>query len=198
MSMKKTLLAVAATATLLSTQALAQRTTDPVVIQQATFQGSTYFLLSESSWPNAERIAISLGGHIATVESLAENAFIFDAFSPTASALATNGTVAIWIGLNDATAEGTYQWASGASSSYRNWNPGQPENSHADEDYAAIIVRGFGTPGLWHDVVLDTRFNDRTFAVVEVPEPATWILFSAGLCLFGARSLRSNSQRQGV
>ncbi len=153
--------------TLSISEALAQRTSSPTVLQQAAFQGSTYYLLSESSWPDAQGKALTLGGHLATVSSLEEDAFLLDSFSTTVSALAANGIVSLWIGLHDANVEGIYQWVSGSSAPYRNWNPGQPQNGPADEDYVAILVRGYGTPGQWHDAVLDTRYNDRTFGVVE-------------------------------
>lgn len=153
--------------TLSISDALAQRTSSPTVLQQAAFQGSTYYLLSESSWPDAQHAAANLGGHLATVDSLEEDTFLLDSFSATVSSLAADGIVSLWIGLNDANLEGIYQWVSGSSAPYRNWNPGQPQNGPADEDYAAILVKGFGTSGRWHDVVLDTRYNDRTFGVVE-------------------------------
>ena len=41
-----------------------------------------------------------------------------------------------WIGLNDLDNEGTFVWADGTNSSYRNWEAGQPNNleSNGDQD----------------------------------------------------------------
>lgn len=180
MSQMRTKLALAAVASLISGTALAV----PTVIQSASFASSTYHLLSESSWDDAEAAAQALGGHLTTVEDLAENTFLLNTFGPTAQALVTSGLLALWIGLNDATTEGSYQWASGSTSAYTNWLPGQPQNGVADEDYVGLLVDAGIPTGQWHDVVSDTRFNDRTFGVVEisaVPEPASWALVLSGL-----------------
>ncbi len=167
----------------LASQAIAQRTSNPVVLQQAVFQGSIFRLLSESSWQDAQLAAMAMGGHLATVEDESENAFLLSTFSARVLGEAPSGKVAMWIGLNDAGVEGSFQWVSGSSATYRNWNPGQPESTWPDEDFVGILVSGLGTPGRWHDVVLDTRFDDRTFGIVEspVPEPSTALLLVAGV-----------------
>ena len=52
----------------------------------------------------------------------------------------------MWIRLNDATLEGTYIWASGSTSSYRNWLTGNPNNT-GNQDYVAFNVN----TGVWDD-----------------------------------------------
>jgi len=58
----------------------------------------------------------------------------------------TRGIARLWLGLNDVSVEGTFVWAGGDPSSYRNWASGEPNNS-GDEDCAELIV----SPGNWND-----------------------------------------------
>lgn len=170
---------------LLAAPAMASRTATPAVVQTATWGGNTYHLLSEAGWEDSEAVAVGLGGHLVTVDSLAENQFLASTFGATADSLASGGgTVSLWLGLNDRVAEGSYVWSGGQAVLYTNWISGQPQNSMSDEDYAGLMVSDLAAG--WHDVVADLRFNDRTFGVVEiaaapVPEPSMW-----ALCLSGA------------
>ena len=56
--------------------------------------GNEYYLISTPSWAAAEAEAVALGGHLVTIRSAEENAWVFEtiiagrAFNP-------------WIGLND-------------------------------------------------------------------------------------------------
>ena len=141
-------------------------------------------MLSESSWADAEAYAQTLGGHLATIETLDENNFLFSTFGLTVGGLSASGKASMWIGLNDAAQEGQYVWSSGSTSAFRNWNSGQPQNHYVDEDYAAILVENFGTAGKWHDVVSDKRLGDVTFGIVElqaVPVPSAFWLFGSGI-----------------
>src|SRR5262249_36756089 len=73
-------------------------------IQTAVYGGHIYHLLPPASWTASENMAVALGGHLATVESESENAFIFATFTG-------NGTIdrGLWIGLNDIVTEGSFQ-----------------------------------------------------------------------------------------
>ena len=55
-------------------------------------------------------------------------------------------TVDCWIGLNDIDTEGMFVWADGSSSSYRNWGPGQPDNSNEED---CVHLRA---DTLWNDL----------------------------------------------
>jgi 2-keto-3-deoxy-6-phosphogluconate aldolase len=73
----KLLLAAAATiCTLLPAAVLG----GPAVLDSAInpANGHTYYLLSNSTWADAESAAIGLGGHLATIRSLAENNWIWN------------------------------------------------------------------------------------------------------------------------
>lgn len=39
-----------------------------------------------------------------------------------------------WIGLNDIDNEGTFVWADGNNSTYRDWYPGRPNDVDIDQD----------------------------------------------------------------
>jgi hypothetical protein len=138
--------------------------------------GHQYYLLSQSSWDDAEARAVTLGGHLVTINNQAENDFITTTFS---------GYTDIWIGFTDQAIEGTWVWISGETPSYTNWNSGEP-NNFGNEDYGMIYPGG-----TWND--LDDE-ND-LYGLVEVnPAPVVptfsqWGLILFGLLLLGAGTL---------
>jgi len=133
--------------------------------------GHTYHLLDNSNWTDAEAAAVALGGHLATVEDIAENTFLTSSFST------FGGTTRhLWIGYTDAAVEGTWVWASGSTSTFTNWwvAGGAPNNSTANdpagEDFACIYPTGE-----WedlHDHASSTWFPVLC-GVVEVEAPGT-------------------------
>ena len=129
------------------------------------FNGHWYYLLSPTNWNAAETAAIGLGGHLATVNDAAENAWIFSTFSNYGGQSRT-----LWIGLNDAAQEGLWIWNDGESSGYRNWAPGEPNNGggfYPNEDQALIRDSSLAYPGMWNDAPED-QFHA---AVIEVKPP---------------------------
>jgi len=110
--------------------------------------GHTYHLLDVSNWSLAEATAVSLGGHLATVDDAAENTWIETSFGNWGGLSRT-----LWIGLNDVALEGTFVWADGTPVGYTNWNAGEPNNSTGNdpvngEDHVMI----YGTGGTWNDL----------------------------------------------
>ena len=101
----------------------------PVVIDQAVNpdNSNTYYLLSSSSWIDAQTTAVGMGGNLVTVSSLAENNWIWNLWGNNRD---------LWIGLYDPiTGDGSgaqhaadFLWSSGDSSTYRNWRSGEPNN----------------------------------------------------------------------
>jgi len=146
--------------------------------------GHTYYLLTTSPWTTSEAEAISLGGHLVTVNNAAENNFLLSTFS-------NYGGVerALWTGLNDAAVEGTFVWSSGEIAAYRNWEAGQPDNGsgfYPSENYVLVWPSpGPRSPGFWNDYIDSNTFPDmnlNVFGVVEVvPEPSIMGLFTCGL-----------------
>lgn len=118
--------------------------TGPAIIHTVTnpTNGHTYHLLDQSNWTDAEAEAVVLGGHLVTVNDLAENDFLVAEFS-----FFGGVTRHLWTGYTDELIEGTWVWIDGDPSTYTLWNPGEPNNSFANdpihgEDYAAMYPNG--------------------------------------------------------
>lgn len=67
--------------------------------------GSTYYLLSDSSWLRAQAKARALGGNLATVSSEAENEWISSTFGKWDVAQ----PAILWIGFTDEAQEGSFR-----------------------------------------------------------------------------------------
>ena len=118
--------------------------------------GHLYYLLTTNSWTLAEAEAVSLGGHLVTINDDAEQKWVYSTF----------GANEIWIGLTDRDVEGTFQWVSCETSTYRNWDPGEPNNAvsgNNNQDYIHIYSNTNSTVsrrGKWDD-----RSETEAFAV---------------------------------
>ena len=100
--------------------------------------GHDYYLLEASMWTAAEAEAVSLGGHLVTIDDDAEHDWIYTT---------ELGSAHRWIGFTDAAQEGDWVWISGEPVTYTNWLPGEP--SGGQEDYAELDRNG------WNDVTND-------------------------------------------
>jgi hypothetical protein len=134
--------------------------------------GHTYYLLSQSSWADAESQAVALGGDLVTINDRAENDWVYSTFGRN-----TN----LWIGLEDVSGNGQFTWVSGDPSTYRNWALGEPNNIGTE-----VIVHMWGNEqdislfpanrvaATWNNVAVDPPgFTPDVFGVVEVvPEPS--------------------------
>ncbi len=82
--------------------------------------GSTYHVREDfSTWADAEAWAVSLGGHLATINSGAEDAWMH-----------ANLGIAMgyyWIGGRDLV-EGSFEWVTGEPFAYQNFLPGEPDD----------------------------------------------------------------------
>lgn len=151
---------------------------------------------SRTSWTVANAAATAAGGHLASINSAAENAFIGTAFGFTRSV-----DTIYWIGLKRTAANGPFAWTDGSELTYTNWNPGEPNNDRGLENYAALNwyapnVSG-GRFGTWNDtpdegVIFANPTPQPYRGVVEftslpgaVPEPASWAMMIGGFGLVG-------------
>jgi hypothetical protein len=112
------------------------------------------------SWETANSAAQTAGGHLATIASPAENAFVFSLIdSP--QFWHNNITNAHGPYLGGFQPEGSpepagnWQWVTGEPWLYTNWGPFRPDN-HGDEQYLHYFSPAPGTrsPG-WNDILLD-------------------------------------------
>ncbi len=108
--------------------------------------GNSYALVDSGqsgAWVNAEANAVALGGHLVTINDALEEAWLRETFGR---------DIRLWIGFNDAAAEGAWVWSSGQTPGYSNWNEGEPNNStepEYGEDYA-VLNWNYDT-GAWND-----------------------------------------------
>jgi hypothetical protein len=139
----------------------------------------SYYLLTQSSWQDAEAQGIALGGHLATINDAAEQNWVFSTFG------AFGGVDrSLWIGLTDQAVEGHFVWTSGEPLTYTNWIPGQPDNFTGSENWVHMMKGNNGyVPGEWNDLNSPNVFFgsfEPIQGVVEVPEPSALALAAIG------------------
>ncbi|XAL99832.1 lectin-like protein [Phycisphaeraceae bacterium D3-23] len=124
------------------------------------YNGSWYQLVDSNplTFWQAQSYAESLGGHLATIHSAEENAFV--------NSVVTNThpnpipTMNPWIGLyqppGSPEPDGGYVWVTGEPVTYLNWREGSPSNGlNGAEDTARFYPYGIynnAPPGMWNDV----------------------------------------------
>jgi hypothetical protein len=162
-------------AALMSRGAFASVLTGPILNPA---NGHIYYLLDQSNWTTAEAEAITLGGHLVTINDQAENDWVFQTFG-----LFGNVSRHLWLGLNDVAVEGTFVWTDGEPFVYANWSPGEP-NNNTDEDYVHMYdpMNASGLGGKWNDTKNTTSAGTAILnGVVEtVPEPGAALLVGLG------------------
>ena len=177
---------------------------DPSVVWSTTDGGNghTYTLTpTRGTWTAEEAFAVSVGGHLVSINSQAEQTFLISNFL-----VGSTATVPLWIGLTDQTSPGfgTYNnWTTGEPVTFTNFNPGEPNDQNGIEGYVAMNWHySFGsstTMGTWNDLAnggSTVSYNDTNaralgpyYGIVEVvPEPGT-------VCMLGLAGLFAVSWR---
>lgn len=116
--------------------------------QVMEFNGHYYWIIDKTiSWQDAKKEAEAmtyngLKGHLATVDTAEENAFI-----------TTLGDVSgHWIGgiqpLGSEEPAGNWQWITGETMDYTNWNYGEPNNYSSGEN----VMQYVSSDGRWNDL----------------------------------------------
>ena len=128
------------------------------------FADSVYYLTTKgASWTDSEAEAVSLGGHLATVNSQAEEDFI-------RQIIVASVNNEVWLGLNNYRDNNVWEWTSGQTVTYLNWNPGEPNFVATDH----VVQSGLG----WNNT-----FDNEVFFYGLVEKSVAE--GSAGLALFG-------------
>ncbi|MES2584820.1 MAG: lectin-like protein [Pseudomonadota bacterium] len=151
------------------------------VLDTVNYNGNTYQLLSAGSWTDSEAYAVSVGGHLVTVNDEAENIFLTTTFG---------GQQSLWLGLfRVAPNAPTFAWTSGQAVTYTNWAAGEPNNCCSGEDYTHTF-----TNGTWNDLSNLDGYQGPKHGIVEfttaVPEPESYALMLAGLGVVGGLARR--------
>lgn len=156
-----------------------------------------------TTWHQASSLAIQSGGHLATISSAEENAFVYAlaAARPelwTASAI--NNGLGPWIGglqsPEGAEPDGGWGWVTGEPFTYVNWVPGTPpeggspnEGEGGLSDYMHFFGVNSSTGPYWNDAA-EGVWDIRGYVVEYVPAPGSAVLLSGAAMWSGRRRRR--------
>ncbi|MDA0833414.1 MAG: SUMF1/EgtB/PvdO family nonheme iron enzyme [Planctomycetota bacterium] len=105
----------------------------------AVLNGHSYKFFSEVlTWREAKARCEEMGGHLATIESDAENNLVADLAEN--SIPNRNAMDGVWIGATDEHKEGEWKWIDGSPLSFTKWGPGQPSNKQDAEHYLLLYL----------------------------------------------------------
>lgn len=137
------------------------------ILETASWEGSTYYLLDKSSWHGAQSAAVELGGNLVTISNPDEQAFIDNLWGAFGSS--TYATTYLWNGLTDASNEGQFEWVSGEEFLYDNFHVNEP-NGFTFENEVYMWYRAPEAAGTWNDFDGSRGYNyyDGVYGVVEV------------------------------
>jgi hypothetical protein len=110
-----------------------------------------------TGWPEAERMAQQMGGHLATIRSATEEEWLFSRFIHWG----------LWIGINDLVLEGEWAWTSGEVVAYIHWQAWEPDGG-LGQNYGAINFNPAEPVKFWASA--PPTF---TWGIVEVANPPT-------------------------
>ncbi len=114
------------------------------------YEDETYlFCTTGSNWYTAQTFCELYGYELASADDADEDSWLYTTALTYASSY-------WWVGGNDQTTEGTWEWNDGTAWGYTNWCSGEPNNSHGlecvstsrEEDCAVI---GWAAGGCWND-----------------------------------------------
>jgi len=138
--------------------------------------GSTYEIIEGQfrgkpfTWHEAKADAEGRGGHLATITSEAEQAYI--------GGLVSSSDMHLWLGGTDEDSDGNWTWVTGEAWDYSNWYPDEPNNGPG-EHYLHLLGKDSlnGIPvvkGEWNDAPYSGQWGDAPSIkgyVLEMPEP---------------------------
>jgi Ca2+-binding RTX toxin-like protein len=127
-----------------------------------SYNGNTYLLSNFGSIEQAQTQAQSLGGNLVTINDGNEQNWLFNTFL----FITFDGEELLWIGLTDqdqeADADGNkFTWINGDSSTYGNWNLGEPNGGEV-ENYVVMDLMN------WRGEWSDTIPNQNLRGIIEI------------------------------
>ncbi|XP_063040771.1 galactose-specific lectin nattectin-like [Engraulis encrasicolus] len=105
------------------------------------------FVSTLSTWAEAERFCLLLGGNLASVHSIADYHYIQGLI-----VTATHGAPLTWLGGSDAQQDGVWLWSDGSRFSFLHWSPGQGGVSSE-----ACLQMNYGGGLLWNDIACSVK-----------------------------------------
>lgn len=130
--------------------------------------GHVYCLYESSKWTEAETRAVSMGGHLVTINDAAENSWIAETFG-----LVAGHASYLWIGLSDQAEEGTFVWSSGEPVTFTSWASNEPNNADGIENFAYLWADGAENSLMWNDYA---DYGGDIYGLAEfVPRPSLGI-----------------------
>lgn len=95
-------------------------------------------------WVDAENACTSFNGstELISISSAAENVFVLRQLRDMRVSL-------VWIGLNDRTTEGRYEWSDKSTHTYKNWAPLEPSGGVAGQISDCAVINGNTQNGTW-------------------------------------------------
>ena len=165
---KKLLSVLLIIAMLIPTGALVVNTSAATVSipDDASYFNGHYYKAYEDrkTWEEAKTYCESLGGHLVTITSQAENDFITTIFPPLNGA----SSKSYYIGYNDIKHEGVWEWVTSESNTFSNWGIYQPDNfdGAGNDQNATVITSGTFVSGVcvcnngeWDDAYVGFKTN---------------------------------------
>ena len=132
-------------------------------VSSGYFEGNRYEVYNKNlSWFNAQQIAQSKGGHLATITDVDEASYV--------NALYKDLVLAddyLNIGGFRYKHETKYRWVTGESFVYSNWNYGEPNGYPGFENYAQIYRYSNG----WNDIGNKGSYYNGSVFIVEYESP---------------------------
>ena len=130
------------------------------------------------TWQESENEAVLAGGHLATINDVAENRWLtnFAEDSYTRSHPYDPAHNLVWIGLNDHDQDGMYRWVSGEPMSYTNLDPHSWANSLGNcvylmgSNHPYTVHTADGGSGYWsRNNLHNDDFGSNPLGIIELP-----------------------------
>jgi len=150
--------------------------------QRNKVTGHFYKQVDGLTWADAETYAVSVGGHLVTINDAAEQAWLERTFTQPDTGTSGQPLVTLWIGMNDRAVEGTWVWSSGEAATYTRWLSGEPNNCTWCDSSGSLpqgedaAVMNFSDPtGIvgWNDLADFGRHSGIVEVTRRPPEPKT-------------------------
>ena len=151
------------------------KTQIPADAVKFNYNGHSYKLIDMGlTWAAAKTYCESLGGHLVTITSGVEQAFVQDL-------IVNRGTKGYYWTGGVRNSAGDFVWITGEKFSYSNWGSGEPNNSGGSENVIALYRHGLGK-GSWND--LSELGSDADIIYNQQGHNVFWKDFNGGLYTF--------------